>query len=135
MERSWIARRLGELSLLYGQLKSPEELLLLSELWAQALAGEDRGDVERALVLHVRESRRFPVPADILSLVPRCRHADRSVDAYPALPEESCAPARQVQERAAAISQAVRRGGSAGERMADLLGRTCDRLEVPEVRQ
>ena len=44
----------------------------------------------RAFVLHRQESGRFPCPADILRLLPRCRRAERRQDAA-ALPVETVA--------------------------------------------
>lgn len=118
-----LLQRLGELSLLYGRDRSPEELALLADIWAEALHDERPDDVARALALHLREGDRIPCPADILRLLPRCRAPRRPDDRRIALPETTRAPAESVRQRAAAISQGAR-SGTAAQRMRDLLAHT-----------
>lgn len=125
-------QRLGELSLLYGRDRSPEELALLADLWAEALAGEERDEVARAFALYLREGERFPCPADILRLLPRCRAAART---RTALPEMTFSAPDAVRERARAISRGAR-SGTAARRMSELLGRVLVMPPAgPEARQ
>ena len=95
IDRLWLIMRLAECEAVYRTGRSQEELALLADIWAQDLEGQDREAVGRAFVLHRQESGRFPCPADILRLLPRCRHAERRQDAA-ALPVETVAvgPAR-----------------------------------------
>ena len=118
-----LLQRLGDLSLLYGRDRSPEELALLVDIWAEALHSERPDDVARALTLHLREGDRFPCPADILRLLPRCRAPQHPNLHRAALPEYTPAPADDVRQRAAAISQGARTR-TAAKRMHALLQRS-----------
>lgn len=115
-------QRLGELSLLYGRDRSPEELALLADLWAEALDGEGPDEVARAFALHLREGERFPCPADIVRLLPRCRAEAGAARERTALPEMTFSAPDAVRERARAISRGAR-SGTAARRMGELLGR------------
>lgn len=117
-----LLQRLGELSLLYGRERSPEELALLTDIWAEALDGERPDEVARAFVLHLREGVRFPCPADIVRLLPRCRADVRSAESGTALPEMTFAAPDAVRERALVISRGARTG-TAAEHMREVLGR------------
>ena len=75
IDRLWLIMRLAECEAVYRTGRSQEELALLADIWAQDLEGQDREEVGRAFVLHRQESSRFPCPADILRLLPRCRRA------------------------------------------------------------
>ena len=110
------------MSIVYGRERSPEELTLLADLWEEALDGERIDDVARAFALHLREGDRFPCPADILRLLPRCRAEAAAVRKAIALPEMTFSNPDAVRERALAISQGAR-SGTAAQRMRDLLGR------------
>lgn len=72
IDRLWLIMRLAECEAVYRTGRSQEELALLADIWAQDLEGQDREAVGRAFVLHRQESGRFPCPADILRLLPRC---------------------------------------------------------------
>ena len=128
-------QRLGELSLLHGRDRSPEELALLADLWAEALDGEERDEVVRAFALYLREGERFPCPADILRLLPRCRAEERAEREGTALPEMTVSAPDAVRERARVISRGAR-SGTAARRMSELLGRVLVMPPAgPEVRQ
>lgn len=128
-------QRLGELSLLHGRDRSPEELALLADLWAEALDGEERDEVARAFALYLREGERFPCPADILRLLPRCRAEARAEREGTALPEMTVSAPDAVRERARVISRGAR-SGTAARRMSELLGRVLVMPPAgPEVRQ
>lgn len=128
-------QRLGELSLLHGRDRSPEELALLADLWAEALDGEGQDEVARAFALYLREGERFPCPADILCLLPRCRAEAGVARERTALPEMTVAAPDAVRERARAISCGARTG-TAARRMGELLGRVLVMPPAgPEVRQ
>ena len=75
VDTQWLTLRLVECEAVYRTGRSPEEMLLLADIWAQDLEGQDKDDVGRAFVMHRQESSRFPCPADILRLLPRCRRA------------------------------------------------------------
>lgn len=130
-----LLQRLGELSLLHGRDRSPEELALLVDLWAEALDGEERDEVARAFALYLREGERFPCPADILRLLPRCRAEAGVARERTALPEMTVSAPDAVRERARAISRGARTG-TAAQRMGELLGRVLVMPPAgPEVRQ
>ena len=80
IDRLWLIMRLAECEAVYRTGRSQEELALLADIWAQDLEGQDREEVGRAFVLHRQESCRFPTPANILHLLPRCRHTARRQD-------------------------------------------------------
>lgn len=76
--------------------------------------------VGRAFVLHRQESGRFPCPADILRLLPRCRHAERRQDAA-ALPVETVAVGpRSHRDMARLLLQALRGDNEARNEMQRL---------------
>ena len=77
VDTQWLTLRLVECEAVYRTGRSPEEMLLLADIWAQDLEGQDKDDVGRAFVMHRQESSRFPCPADILRLLPRCRMTAR----------------------------------------------------------
>ena len=83
--RRRILPRLTEAEMVFRSGRSPEELAVLADIFAGDLEGEDAGAIDRAFVLHRRESMRFPTPAHILALLPRCRPVSNA----PALPENS----------------------------------------------
>lgn len=60
-------------NLVFSANKSPDELLALADIFAEALAGELDGDVQAAFALHRKRGRRFPVPAEIADLLCECR--------------------------------------------------------------
>lgn len=71
--RSALLNELCRLNSLYQRMMSPSELSSAADEFARALAGETLGDIGRAFELHVRHSRRFPVPGDITALLPEAR--------------------------------------------------------------
>ena len=72
--RQWMLKRLFETGLVFHIDRSPEELELLADLWAEALPREPQA-INAAFVAWRREGRRFPVPADIFDRLPACRAA------------------------------------------------------------
>lgn len=85
--------------------------------------------------LYPREGERFPCPADILRLLPRCRAEARAEREDTALPEMTVSAPDAVRERARAISRGAR-SGTAAQRMSELLGRVLVMPSAgPEVRQ
>ncbi|WP_299396081.1 hypothetical protein [uncultured Desulfovibrio sp.] len=85
--RQWMLKRLFETGLVFHIDRSPEELELLADLWAEALPREPQ-TINAAFVAWRREGRRFPVPADIIDRLPACRAAQ---DAAAALSEAGTA--------------------------------------------
>lgn len=77
--REWMLKRLFETGLVFHIDRSPEELELLADLWAEALPQEPQA-INAAFVDWRREGRRFPVPADILDRLPSCRAAQPERD-------------------------------------------------------
>ncbi|WP_337381477.1 hypothetical protein [Desulfovibrio sp.] len=120
IDRLWLIMRLAECEAVYRTGRSQEELALLADIWAQDLEGQDREVVGRAFVLHRQESGRFPCPADILRLLPRCRHAERRQDAA-ALPVETVAVGpRSHRDMARLLLQALRGDSEARNEMQRL---------------
>lgn len=58
-------------------------MLVLSRAFTELLSGEDPRAIGAAFDAQLRESHRFPVPADIIERLPACR----AVPNRPALPE------------------------------------------------
>ena len=52
VDTQWLTLRLVECEAVYRTGRSPEEMLLLADIWAQDLEGQDRDDVGRAFVMH-----------------------------------------------------------------------------------
>lgn len=120
IDRLWLIMRLAECEAVYRTGRSQEELALLADIWAQDLEGQDREEVGRAFVLHRQESSRFPCPADILRLLPRCRRAERRQDAA-ALPVETVAVGpRSHRDMARLLLQALRGDSEARNEMQRL---------------
>ena len=66
--------------LIYQTSHTREEIALLSELFAEALADEkDLPAIWRAFALHRKRSKRFPTPAHILELLPECHIAPEPI--------------------------------------------------------
>ena len=61
-----ITAELSTLAVLYRQQMSPEELILLAEVWTELLSDMSDGNFTEAVRTHCRQSKFFPVPADIL---------------------------------------------------------------------
>jgi hypothetical protein len=61
-----ITVELGKMALLYRQQMSPEELRLLVESWEEICRDLPDGDFIDACKAHLRESKFFPCPADIV---------------------------------------------------------------------
>lgn len=80
--REWMLKRLFETGLVFHIDRSPEELELLADLWAEALPQEPQA-INAAFVDWRREGRRFPVPADIIDRLPSCRAALSAAAAQP----------------------------------------------------
>lgn len=62
---------------LFKSGRSPEELELAAELYAEALAGEKLEEVKAAFALYARRRRFYPTPAEIIALLPECRQGYR----------------------------------------------------------
>jgi len=88
--RRRILPRLVDAEAVYSSGRSPEELNLLADIFAEDLEGENPESIDQAFRLHRRESTRFPTPAHILALLPRCRAVNDTL----ALPEAQikCTP-------------------------------------------
>lgn len=81
----FLARQLAKMNTLFQAGIDPEELLGMAQDWTRAFETvEDSPDIiAEAFVLHSRQSRHFPRPADILDLLPQCRRAPQQA----AIPE------------------------------------------------
>jgi len=88
--RRRILPRLVDAEAVYSSGRSPEELNLLADIFAEDLEGENPESIDQAFRLHRRESTRFPTPAHILALLPRCRAVNDTL----AIPEAQikCTP-------------------------------------------
>lgn len=78
-----ISKRLTLAALIFDRPMSPEELLVLSRAFTEILSGEDPRAIAAAFDAQLRESRRFPVPADIIDRLPACRAALSAAAAQP----------------------------------------------------
>ncbi len=112
--------RLIEAEAVYKSGRSPEELVLLAGIFADDLDGENPDAVDRAFALHRRESARFPTPAHILALLPRCRP---SVGTHPALPMEGAG--RKTPGLGRLMSRALRGEAEARDAVEKLIRQTC----------
>ncbi len=117
--------RLIEAEAVYKSGRSPEELALLAGIFADDLDGENPEAIDRAFAVHRRESSRFPTPAHILALLPRCRP---SVQPLPPLPMEGVG--RKTPGLGRLMSKALR-----GEAEARDAGEKLIRQTGAEVRQ
>lgn len=117
--------RLIEAEAVYKSGRSPEELALLAGIFADDLDGENPEAIDRAFALHRRESSRFPTPAHILALLPRCRP---SVQPLPPLPMEGVG--RKTPGLGRLMSRALRGEAEARDAVEKLIRQTC-----AEVRQ
>ncbi len=112
--------RLIEAEAVHKSGRSPEELALLAEIFAEDLDGENPEAIERAFALHRRESSRFPTPAHILALLPRCRQPAQSL---PSLPME--VSGRKTPGLGWLISRALRGEEAARNALEKLIRQTC----------
>lgn len=117
--------RLIEAEAVYKSGRSPEELALLAGIFADDLDGENPEAIDRAFAVHRRESSRFPTPAHILALLPRCRP---SVQPLPPLPMEGVG--RKTPGLGRLMSRALRGEAEARDAVEKLIRQTC-----AEVRQ
>ncbi len=117
--------RLIEAEAVYKSGRSPEELALLAGIFADDLDGENPEAIDRAFAVHRRESSRFPTPAHILALLPRCRP---SVQPLPPLPMEGVG--RKTPGLGRLMSKALRGEAEARDAVEKLIRQTC-----AEVRQ
>ena len=117
--------RLIEAEAVYKSGRSPEELALLAGIFADDLDGENPEAIDRAFAVHRRESSRFPTPAHILALLPRCRP---SVQLLPPLPMEGAG--RKTPGLGRLMSKALRGEAEARDAVEKLIRQTC-----AEVRQ
>ncbi|WP_165178153.1 hypothetical protein [Desulfovibrio sp. ZJ369] len=111
--------RLIEAEAVHKSGRSPEELALLAEIFADDLDGENPEAIERAFALHRRESSRFPTPAHILALLPRCR---QPVQSLPPLPMECSG--RKAPGLGRLVSRALRGEAAARNAMEKLIRQT-----------
>lgn len=119
IDRLWLIMRLAECEAVYRTGRSQEELALLADIWAQDLEGQDREEVGRAFVLHRQESSRFPCPADILRLLPRCRRAT-SMKSPMALPVDTVSYNQPGRNMAKLLLQALHGDSEAQNEMERL---------------
>jgi len=94
-------------------------MLLLADIWAQDLEGQDKDDVGRAFVMHRQESSRFPCPADILRLLPRCRMTAR-MESPMALPVDTVSYNQPGRNMAKLLLQALHGDSEAQNEMERL---------------
>lgn len=120
LDRQRLAMRLAEMEAVYRTGRSPEELALLAEIFADDLDGENPEAIERAFALHRRESSRFPTPAHILALLPRCR---RPAQSLPSLPMECSG--RKTPGLGRLVSRALRGEAAARNAVEKLIRQTC----------
>ncbi|WP_427812087.1 hypothetical protein [Desulfovibrio sp. SGI.133] len=92
---------------------------MLADIWAQDLEGQDKDDVGRAFVMHRQESSRFPCPADILRLLPRCRRAT-SMESPMALPVDTVSYNQPGRNMAKLLLQALHGDSEAQNEMERL---------------
>ena len=118
VDTQWLTLRLVECEAVYRTGRSPEEMLLLADIWAQDLEGQDKDDVGRAFVMHRQESSRFPCPADILRL-PRCRRAT-SMESPMALPVDTVSYNQPGRNMAKLLLQALHGDSEAQNEMERL---------------
>ncbi|MBQ9406955.1 MAG: hypothetical protein IJU37_09525 [Desulfovibrio sp.] len=69
LDRQRLARRLAEMEIVYRTGRTPEEIAVLADIWAEDLADEKPEDVERAMQRYRLQSRFFPTPADIVAIL------------------------------------------------------------------
>lgn len=119
IDRLWLIMRLAECEAVYRTGRSQEELALLADIWAQDLEGQDKDDVGRAFVMHRQESSRFPCPADILRLLPRCRRAT-SMESPMALPVDTVSYNQPGRNMAKLLLQALHGDSEAQNEMERL---------------
>lgn len=119
IDRLWLIMRLAECEAVYRTGRSQEELALLADIWAQDLEGQGREAVGRAFVLHRQESSRFPCPADILRLLPRCRRAT-SMESPMALPVDTVSYNQPGRNMAKLLLQALHGDSEAQNEMERL---------------
>lgn len=119
IDRLWLIMRLAECEAVYRTGRSQEELALLADIWAQDLEGQDREEVGRAFVLHRQESSRFPCPADIPRLLPRCRRAT-SMKSPMALPVDTVSYNQPGRNMAKLLLQALHGDSEAQNEMERL---------------
>lgn len=117
--------RLIEAEAVYKSGRSPEELAFLAGIFADDLDGENPEAIDRAFAVYRRESSRFPTPAHILALLPRCRP---SVQPLPPLPMEGVG--RKTPGLGRLMSKALRGEAEARDAVEKLIRQTC-----AEVRQ
>lgn len=117
--------RLIEAEAVYKSGRSPEELTLLAGIFADDLDGAHPEAIDRAFALHRRESSRFPTPAHILAMLPRCRP---SVQPLSSLPMEGAG--RKTPGLGRLMSRALRGEAEAKDAVEKLIRQTC-----AEVRQ
>ncbi|MBQ9407445.1 MAG: hypothetical protein IJU37_12005 [Desulfovibrio sp.] len=69
LDRQRLARRLAEMEIVYRTGRTPEEIAVLADIWAEDLADENPEDVDRAMQRHRLQSRFYPTPADIVGIL------------------------------------------------------------------
>lgn len=119
--------RLVDAEAVYKSGRSPEELALLAEIFADDLHSENAEALDRAFALHRRESTRFPTPAHILALLPRCRPC-MTTHGVAALPMENVG--RKTPGMGRLMTRALRGDAEARDAVQKLIGASC-----AEVRQ
>lgn len=119
--RRCLLPRLVDAEAVYRSGRSPEEIALLAAIFADDLAGEDPDAVDRAFAMHRKESPRFPTPAHILALLPRCRPA--TTQGRQALPMENVG--RKTPGLGALMLRAIRGDADAKIEVEKLLRQSC----------
>lgn len=113
--------RLVDAEAVYKSGRSPEELALLARIFADDLHGENPEALDRAFALHRRESTRFPTPAHILALLPRCRPC--MTHGVAALPMENVG--RKTPGIGRLMTRALRGEAEARDAVQKLIGASC----------
>lgn len=113
--------RLVDAEAVYRSGRSPEEVALLADIFAEDLEGEAPETIDRAFALHRRESTRFPTPAHILALLPRCRPC--MTLGVAALPMENVG--RKTPGIGQLMTRALRGDAEARDAVQKLIGTSC----------
>lgn len=86
--RQRISAELGRMAIAYRQpIDGKDEFPLLVETWADLCGGIPDEDFTAACKLHMRRSKFFPCPADVIAAHEECRPVRHNIAALPQDPE------------------------------------------------
>lgn len=123
--RNRLLARLADAETVYRTGRSPEELALLADIFAEDLAGEDAETIDRAFLAHRRSCIRFPTVAHIVALLPQCRAPRRDRAALPMQTDRQRTPGLGK-----LALHALRGDADARKAMAKLLRRTTQAVSA-----